>query len=953
MNPLQKLKKFDQSVWLDYIRRNLFASGELKRLITDDGVTGVTSNPSIFEKAIAGSTDYQDAILEFSGREDVDAKTIFESLEAYDIQHAADTLRSIYDATDHRDGYVSMEVSPRLGHDAEATLTEARRLWTMVDRPNLLVKVPATAEGIPVIETLLSEGVNVNVTLLFSKAVYEQVAEAFIRGLETRVANGGDIASVASVASVFVSRVDTMVDNLIDERLEVLDDPRQVTLLKGIKGKVAIANSRVCYQAYKRLFSGDRWQALSDKGASTQRLLWASTGTKNPAYSDTLYMEELIGPDTVNTVPPATMDAFRDHGQPRSSLDDNVETAHNVLGILDDSGISLEKVTDQLLKDGLRQFVVAFDKLLGAVEAARKSDDPAIGIQTQTLPTDLNKNVDAELDDWHENNKVQHLWARDPWLWTGMDEARWLDWLGVAEDQMDHIGNLKRIFEATQGSYIKHLVLLGMGGSSLAPDLLRNTFGKIDEHPELLILDSTDPAQIKQIEESIDYTQTKFLVSSKSGSTLEPNIFKEYFFTRASEALGSDKAAANNFFAITDPGSNLEKLAEAEGFHRIFHGVAGIGGRYSALSNFGMVPGAAMGMDIGRFLDLTMVMVEACAACVPARENPGVILGAILGSAGKNGRDKITLIASPSINSIGAWLEQLLAESTGKEGKGLIPVDGEALAGPEHYGDDRVFAYLRLATAPDTAQDAAIEKLAQAGHPVIRIDVPDIYHIGQEFFRWEIATAVAGSILDINAFNQPDVEASKVVTRDLTAEYEKAGSLPVETPMFEADGIALYTDDKNAEELHSIAGANAGLADYLKAHLSRISTDDYFAILGYVNRLNPAHEKSMQAIRHNIRDTFKVATCLGFGPRFLHSTGQAYKGGPNSGVFLQITCDDTNDLQVPNHKYTFGVVKAAQARGDFSVLAERKRRALRVHLGKDTEAGLKQLEALVVSVLES
>jgi len=953
MNPLQKMKKFGQSVWLDYIRRNLFVSGELKRLITDDGVTGVTSNPSIFEKAIAGSTDYQDAILEFSGREDVDAKTIFESLEAYDIQHGADTLRSIYDATDHRDGYVSMEVSPRLGHDAEATLTEARRLWTMVDRPNLLVKVPATAEGIPVIETLLSEGVNVNVTLLFSKAVYEQVAEAFIRGLETRVANGGDIASVASVASVFVSRIDTMVDNLIDERLEVLDDPRQVTLLKGIKGKVAIANSRVCYQDYKRLFSGDRWQALADKGASTQRLLWASTGTKNPAYSDTLYMEELIGPDTVNTVPPATMDAFRDHGQPRSSLEDNVETAHNVLGILDDSGISLEKVTDQLLKDGLRQFVVAFDKLLGAVEAARKSDDPAIGIQTQTLPADLNKNVDAELDDWHENNKVQHLWARDPWLWTGMDEARWLDWLGVAEDQMDHIGNLKRIFEAAQGSYIKHLVLLGMGGSSLAPDLLRNTFGKIDEHPELLILDSTDPAQIKQIEESIDYTQTKFLVSSKSGSTLEPNIFKEYFFFFSSEALGSKKAAANNFFAITDPGSNLEKLAEAEGFHRIFHGVAGIGGRYSALSNFGMVPGAAMGMDIGRFLDLTMVMVEACAACVPARENPGVILGAILGSAGNNGRDKITLIASPGINSIGAWVEQLLAESTGKEGKGLIPVDGEALAGPEHYGDDRVFAYLRLATAPDTAQDAAIEKLAQAGHPVIRIDVPDIYHIGQEFFRWEIATAVAGSILDINAFNQPDVEASKVVTRDLTAEYEKAGSLPVETPMFEADGIALYTDDKNAEELHSIAGANAGLADYLKAHLSRISTDDYFAILGYVNRLNPAYEKSMQAIRHNIRDTFKVATCLGFGPRFLHSTGQAYKGGPNSGVFLQITCDDTNDLQVPNHKYTFGVVKAAQARGDFSVLAERKRRALRVHLGKDTEAGLKQLEALVVSVLES
>jgi len=953
MNPLQQLHNFGQSVWFDYIRRNMFVSGELQRLITEDDIRGVTSNPAIFEKAIAGSTDYQDAIQAFSDRDDVDDKAIFESLEAADIQQAADMLKSVYDASDRRDGYISMEVSPRLAHDAEATLAEARRLWAMVDRPNLMVKVPATAEGLPVIETLLSEGINVNVTLLFSKDVYEQVAEAYIRGLETRVKNGGDISGIASVASFFISRIDTLVDNLIDEHLEGLDDPRQTTLLEGIKGKVAIANARVGYQSYQQLFSGDRWQALADKGASTQRMLWASTGTKNPAYRDTLYIEELIGPDTVNTAPPATIDAFRDHGQPRSSLGEHVETAHDVLKTLADSGISLEKATDQLLKDGLRLFVVAFDKLLGAVKVARESAKPGIGPQTPSLPADLDKNVGAVLDDWHENGKVRRLWARDPWLWTGMDEARWLDWLEVAQDQTDHLGNLTKIFEATKGQYIKHIVLLGMGGSSLAPDVFRNTYGAIEDHPELLILDSTDPAQVKLIDESIDYTRTKFLVSSKSGSTLEPNIFKEYFFTRAAEALGSDKAAANIFFAVTDPGSNLEKLARAEGFHRIFHGVPGIGGRYSALSNFGMVPGAGMGMDIARFLDLTMIMVEACAACVPARENPGVMLGAILGAAGTNGRDKITLVASPGINSLGAWLEQLLAESTGKEGKGLIPVDGEALADPEHYGNDRVFAYLRLATAADAAQDAALEKLAQAGHPVIRIDVPDIYHIGQEFFRWEIATAVAGSVLGINAFNQPDVEASKVVTRDLTSEYEKTGSLPAETPMFEGEGVALYTDERNATELRSLAGKDAGLADYLKAHLGQLGAGDYFAILGYVNRLNSAHEASMQAIRHRVRDKFKVATCLGFGPRFLHSTGQAYKGGPNSGVFLQITCDDANDLQVPNHKYSFGVVKAAQARGDFSVLAERKRRALRVHLGADTEAGLKQLETLIAGVLES
>ncbi|VAW76399.1 Transaldolase / Glucose-6-phosphate isomerase [hydrothermal vent metagenome] len=952
MNPLQQLHNFGQSIWFDYIRRNLITSGELQRLVTEDGVMGVTSNPAIFEKAIAGSSDYRDAIIELSSNGDVDTKAIYESLAVSDIQQAADILRSVYDASERRDGYVSMEVSPRLAHDTEATLAEARRLWALVDRPNLMVKVPATSAGLPAIETLLSEGININVTLLFSAAVYEQVAETFIRGLEIRAANGGDITTVASVASFFISRIDSLVDNLIDECLADLDDAHQAASLESIKGKVAIANARVGYQAYQRLFSGDRWQALADKGATTQRMLWASTGVKNPAYRDTLYMEELIGPDTVNTVPPATMDAFREHGQPRSSLEEDREAAYSVLSILADAGISLEKATDQLLKDGLRLFVDAFDKVLGAVEVAGKSAGPGIGLQTPILPADLGKSVAAVLDDWHENKKVRRLWARDPWLWTGTDEARWLDWLDIAQDQTDHLGDLKKIFEATRGHYIKYIVLLGMGGSSLAPDVFRNTYGVIDEHPELLILDSTDPDQIRSIDEYIDYTRTKFLVSSKSGSTLEPNIFKEYFFTRAAEILGSDKAAANIFFAVTDPGSNLEKLARAEGFHRIFHGVAAIGGRYSALSNFGMVPGAGMGMDIERFLDLTMIMVEACAACVPARENPGVILGAILGAACSNGRDKITLIASPGISSLGAWLEQLLAESTGKEGKGLIPVDGEKLVGPEQYADDRVFAYLRLATAADAAQDAALERLAQAGQPVIRIDVPDSYHIGQEFFRWEIATAVASSVLGINPFNQPDVEASKVVTKELTTAYEETGSLPAETSIAQGGGITLYTDERNATELRARAGKEADPADYLKAHLEQLTTGDYFAILGYVNRMNLAYEASMQAIRHGVRDKFKVATCLGFGPRFLHSTGQAYKGGPNSGVFLQITCDDANDLQVPNHKYSFGVVKAAQARGDFAVLAERKRRALRVHLGKDTEAGFKQLETLIASALE-
>ena len=944
MNPLKELHDFGQSPWMDYIRRDLFASGDLQGLLDNDGISGVTSNPSIFENAIAHSDEYQDSIMEFAGREDIDAKEIFESLEASDIKNTADILKPVYESTNRLDGYVSMEVSPRLGHDAEGTLHEARRLWAMVDRPNLLVKVPATDECISVIEQLISEGINVNVTLLFSQVTYEKVANAYINGLETRAAAGKDISTIASVASVFVSRIDALVDELIDENAD--------KELQDCKGKIAIANSQLCYQIYKNLFVGKRWEALEKKGAMSQRLLWASTSTKNPAYKDTLYMEALIGPDTVNTIPPATMDAFRDHGIAANTLENDIEGAKKVIQRVEDAGISMVKVNEQLVKEGLMKFVVAFDSLLKAVDTARNSDAPRVGKLTASLTDELNKSVENALVDWKDNDKVARLWARDSWLWTGQDESKWLDWLSVPKDQEDHIGNLTRVFESSAGAFTQHLVLLGMGGSSLAPDMFRNTFGKIENHPELLILDSTDPQQIAQIEAQIDYTRTKFLVSSKSGNTLEPNIFKEYFFTKASEALGSDSAAAANFFVVTDTGSALQKLAEKDGFHRIFYGVAGIGGRYSALSNFGMVPASAMGVNISNFMKLTMLMVDACGAKVSPKENPGVTLGTILGTACVSGRDKVTLIASPKIKSIGAWLEQLLAESTGKEGHGIVPVDGEALLSPDQYGKDRLFAYMRLENDADATQDAAVAALREAGHPVIQIDVPHIYSIGQEIFRWEIATAVAGSIIGINAFNQPDVEASKIVSKELTNTYEEKGSLPAETPMHEENGIKLYTDDKNAAALREIAGENASLVDFMKAHLGRLGANDYFAILGYINRLNPAHGESMQSIRTAVQTKFKVATCLGFGPRFLHSTGQAYKGGPNSGVFLQITTDDANDLAVPTHKYTFSVVKAAQARGDFSVLAERNRRALRVHLGKDTAAALKELKTIVAEALK-
>jgi len=567
-----------------------------------------------------------------------------------------------------------------------------------------------------------------------------------------------------------------------------------------------------------------------------------------------------------------------------------------------------------------------------------------------SLPESLAASVRTTISDWQSGGKMQRLWSRDATLWTGSDEADWLGWLDIVDEQIAHPVELRNLGKEVWSAGFKDALLLGMGGSSLCPEVLRMTFGKIAGYPDLHVLDSTDPAQIKAFEGKIDIAKTLFIVSSKSGSTLEPNIFKQYFFELAKKAVGADRAGSH-FMAITDPGSKMQKVAEGDKFRHIFFGRPSIGGRYSALSNFGMAPAAVIGIDTKKFLDRAQEMVRACGATVPVEGNPGAVLGIILGTAAQSGRDKVTIITSSDISDLGAWLEQLLAESTGKVGKGIIPVDREELAEPDFYGNDRVFAYIHTDFASDAKTELKLTALEKAGHPVVRISMSDIYDLGAEFFRWEIATAVAGAIIGINAFNQPDVEASKIATKNLTSEYEKNGSLPPEKPIVEDSGIKLFTDEKNAAELAKAVGADKSVAAYLKAHLQRIGAGDYFALLGYI-QMNEGHEKQLQAIRHAVRDKKHVATCLGFGPRFLHSTGQAYKGGPNSGVFLQVTCEDAVELPVPEQKYTFGVVKAAQARGDFQVLAERGRRALRVHLGRDVDAGVATLAAAVQKALE-
>jgi transaldolase/glucose-6-phosphate isomerase len=947
-NPLKTLNEFGQSVWLDFVSRDLLKSGGLAKLIAEDGLRGVTSNPSIFEKAIGHGDDYDALIAEAEASGDLDPGALFEDLAVRDIQEGADTLNGVYEQTQRRDGFISLEVSPYLAMNTHETIEEARRLWHEVNRRNLMVKVPGTKPGLTAIRTLISEGINVNVTLLFSQQVYADVAEAYISGLEAFAKKGGDPHKVSSVASFFVSRIDTLVDDEIDKKIAAAANPAEKAQLQALKGKVAIANAKLAYQFYQKIYADERWQRLAQHGAKTQRLLWASTGTKNKAYSDVLYVDELIGLDTVNTMPPATMDAYRDHGRPRPSLEEDVSSARAVMDALPKAGISIHAVTSKLVEDGVRLFADAADQLYAAVQKKRRT---VLGSKLNTmgyrLPQELEKDVQAALEDWRKEGKVRRLWAADASLWTEADEAHWLGWLEIVDKQLKGVAHLQDFAADVKRSGFTDVLLLGMGGSSLGPEVLGETFGAKPGFPNLHVLDSTDPAQIRQFEARIDPARTLFLVSSKSGSTLEPNIFKQYFYECVKQAVGAEEAS-KRFVAITDPGSSLEKVALNEGFRCVFHGLPSIGGRYSVLSDFGMVPAAAIGVDPRAFLESTAEMVRSCAASAPPAENPGVILGAILGTCQRRGRDKVTIIASRGIADFGAWLEQLLAESTGKLGKGIVPVDAEPLGAPVVYGNDRVFPYLRLAADQDAEQERAVTALEAAGHPVVRITVHDRMQLGQEFFRWEMATAVAGSIIGINPFDQPDVEAAKVKTRDLTEAYERSKALPQQRAFFEGDGIKLFADPRNEAALKPQASS---LATALKAHFGRIGAGDYAALLAYIER-SPARIDAMQRLRRMIRDRTKAATCVGFGPRFQHSTGQVYKGGPNSGVFLQITCDDPEDLPVPGRSYTFGIVKEAQARGDFEVLAERGRRALRAHISGDFDAGLDTLSRAIDVALQ-
>jgi len=934
-NKLKAIFESGQSVWLDFLRRGMIESGELKQLIKEDGLRGVTSNPGIFEKVIDGSNDY-DAEIRALALEDKSVDNIYKKLVVQDVRQAADLFRGVYDDSDARDGYVSLEVSPHLAHDTNGTIDEARNLWRELGRPNVFIKVPATLEGLPAIEQLISEGINVNVTLLFSLKRYRDVADAYLSGLERRVKDGKPVDRLASVASFFLSRIDVMIDPMLEDIVEDGGEKSQVA--EHLHGQIAIFSARIAYRIYKEIYGSERFRKLSQYGARKQRLLWASTSTKNPEYSDVKYVEALIGPETVNTMPMETLNAFRDHGNPSQRLEDNPYEAGDKLGSLKDLGIDLDDVTRKLEDEGIDKFNRPFDNLMRSLEKKRKKAlSEQVDIQYLRM-SEYTDRVNRRMVEMEESGFASRLWRKDASLWKNDREAQdiisnALGWLHSPEKMLDDIPRLLQFVSEIKEAGFRQVVHMGMGGSSLAPMVFERSFSGDKKGLPLLVLDTTDPATIDKIDKEIPLEQTLFIVASKSGTTSEPLAFGDYFYSRI-EGIKGD-SAGENFIAITDPGTPLVELAKRRRFRAVFLNFTDIGGRYSALSYFGLVPAALMGLPVDEILERAVRMLHACSSCVTTAENPGLSLGAALGELALAGRDKLTFIMPESLSALGMWLEQLLAESTGKENSGILPVAGEPLGGPSVYGDDRVFAYISLMGDVDENQEKGMDELTRAGHPVITVRLEDKLDLAQEFFRWEIATAAAGAIIGINAFDQPNVQESKDNTRRLLKEFEKEGTLKNPEPVLKTDSLKFYASD-NTGDAQSL----------IRKFLEQGRSGFYIALQAYLPE-DPETNKALQSLRVLLRDNTHLASTSGYGPRFLHSTGQYHKGGPNNGLFLQLTADDTKDVRIPGKDYSFGVLKQAEASGDLQALKKHKRRVLRIHLGKDTVTGLGSLRQII------
>ncbi|HEX4804335.1 MAG TPA: bifunctional transaldolase/phosoglucose isomerase [Conexibacter sp.] len=907
--PIGRLAELGTSAWLDSIRRSMLTGGDLRRLVEEDGVVGVTSNPSIFEQAILGSPDYDERLAQLThngnGVED-----IYWTLAIEDVQGAADVLRPVWERTGGLDGYVSLEVAPNVARDTDATLAMARDLWARVERPNAMIKIPGTPEGVPAIRQAIAEGININVTLLFSLDAWAAIAEAWLAGLEDRAAAGQPVDHVASVASFFVSRVDTAAD----KRLKALDRAE-------LCGQAAVANAQLAYERWQELVGGERFAALRERGARPQRLLWASTGTKDPAYSDVKYVAELAGPETVNTMPLATLLAYQQHGEPvEPRLPDAAAAAHATIAAVEAAGVSMDAVTDELLEAGIEQFAHAMDTLLAGIERRRAAVIAGEPASVEARLTDEQaRAIGARVARAQEEQVLRRVWARDDSLWAAGDEepSERLGWLTAADHALEHLDDVLSFAAELRADGFTDCALLGMGGSSLAPEVLWQTFGASDGGLRLHVLDSTHPDAVAALQARLPLDRTLFLVSSKSGGTLEPRSMHAHFHALAPEG--------RQWAAITDPGTALEELAREQGFRRVFHGAPDVGGRYSALTAFGVVPAALIGADVRGLLERAEVAARAADPSLPPGCAPALWLGCALGELANGGRDKLTFVVDEPLRSLGLWLEQLVAESTGKRGKGIVPIADEPLGAPEQYGEDRVFVHLHRTSGDGDADTAAkLDALADAGHPVIAFPFDEPLDLGAQFFHWELAVAVAGAVIGINPFDQPDVQSAKDATVATIEAYVRDGAFPAD-------------DDR------AVAGAQAaGALRELLAHHAREGS--YVATMAYLAP-DPAVDAALTELRTAIRARTRAATTVGYGPRFLHSTGQLHKGGAPSGVFVQLVDDSRTRVEIPGQAYDFAALVRAQAIGDGQALTRRGLPFLRIDVGSDAAGAIRELAA--------
>jgi len=907
MGNIAKLVALGQSLWMDNIQRHLLENGETKALIDRGDIRGMTSNPTIFDRAISGTADYHDALtsLAWAGW---DAEKIFWELAVEDVREAADLFAPLYESSGGEDGYVSIEVSPLLANDSEGTLAQAQQLWARVARPNIMVKIPATQAGIPAIRRATAAGLNINITLIFSRVRYRDVIDAFMSGLEDRLAEGHSIERIASVASFFVSRVDVKVDMLLPAS-------------SALRGKIAIANAKLAYDDFLKAFKGERWERLQQRGARVQRPLWASTSTKNPAYPDTLYVDNLVGPNTVNTVPPRTLDAVRDHGKAAVTLTQGVEQASEDIASLERMGILMKDVTQELELEGVKAFSDSIEDLLGTIEKRRSVAVRGLG--------PLGSAVARRIEALESESAPARLWAHDPTLWTddpaGQKEVEMrMGWTDAPQKAREILGSLEEFAGRIRKAGLRRFLVLGMGGSSLTAEVLSSLFASADGEkasPErtaeediacLGILDSSHPAQVSKAAADYPPDESLYIVASKSGGTAETSSAFDFFWA----AAGGE---SSRFAATTDANSSLDAMARKLKFAEIFNADPTVGGRYSALTHFGMVPAALLGIDVGRLVDRAGWMQSQCDASLPGARNPGLALGAVLGEAALAGRDKLTLLADPPVRALANWVEQLVAESSGKHGKGIIPIPLEPLDTPALYQADRIFVYFRQTGSLDTG----MQTLTEAGFPVVVLDVRNPYDAGSEFFRWEMAIAVACHILGVNAFDQPDVQESKDRTKSKVEKYRSTGRLDEGKWDIEIGDGAVTADQQRR------------LVDFMQ----QAGPNEYFAINAYLPRTVELVD-ALQRMRVAIRERTRSAVAAGFGPRFQHSTGQLYKGGPNSGLFLQITSDAEDDISIPTEGMTFGTFIRAQALADYETLVARDRRVLRVHLKSPAQVDL-------------